>query len=280
MSDGSNMAPALRRLSNSVTWPGGPADMAPAHSVAGAGIGAGYPHSAPVLPGGPSGLPPAPRAEQLARLNNRGDSSPAANRLSGAFQMPRVPVGGRNGDSPRRISGQQQLRQPPPLTLPTAIHSLPSPPSPPSPDQPLIISTPTGVTGAFDPPTRQISGRRTDMPLLAPVPQRPRPRPGNGPIRPTVERLETIYSVASGTNAAASGSGPSSRQPSLSRRKSRARARRSASKNVKNAKKRGWTAGGKSKKKGDDHDDSRNGEWTSASPPQNEKSKDKRCIVM
>jgi len=277
MADGTNTAPAMKRLSNSVTWPGGPADTAPgAGGVAGAGRGAGYPHSAPVRPDGPSGFPPAPRPEQIARLNNRGDSSPATNRFSGAFQVPRVPVGGRNDDSPRRISGQQQLPQLPPLALSAAAEWQPSPPFP---DQPLIISTPTGVSGAFDPPTRQISGRRTDMPLLAPVPQRPRPRPGNGPVRPTVERLETIYSVASGSNAAAWGNGPSSRQPSLSRRKSRARARRSASKNVKDAKKRDWAARGKSKKKAD-QDQGSNGGWSDISPPYNEKSKDKKCVVM
>jgi hypothetical protein len=279
LTDGSSRTPSLRRLSNSATWPGGPPETAP-----GAMPGTGYPRSAPVRPGGPSG------PHQLASLNNQGDSSQTSNRNSGIFQVQRVPVGGRNPDSPRRISGQQPLPPLPPLSPQQPLSLSP----PPQPDEPLIISTPSGVSGAFDPPTRQTSNRRADIPLLAPVPQRPRPRPGNS-VRPTVERLETIYSGgASGSNSQTWGNGTSARQPSLNRRKSRARARRSASRNMKEAKKRGWTAGNsnhanannnskmKKKKKKDNQDSSSNGGWTDVSASNNErgKEKDKKCVVM
>lgn len=232
-----------RGLPNSQTWPGGLIDRP------------GHPLSAPAR-GGPASDPSAvlslSRPDQSRRSSHRANSPPSSRSLSGGIHMPRVPVGGRDV---RQSSGQGMPR----IRVPSLSTPLPSPPSP---DQPLIIATPTGICCAFDPPTHQDSTRR--MPLLAPVPQRPRARPGaQGPSRPTVERLETIYSVASGVGPNGNSGGPwqqqqqsasptTSRQPSVHRRKSRGRARRSATKNMKDAKQRGLSggssSGGKKKK--------------------------------
>ncbi|RSM15651.1 hypothetical protein CEP52_000690 [Fusarium oligoseptatum] len=162
-------------------------------------------------------------------------------------------------------------------------------------DQPLIISTPRGVTGAFDPPSRQISGRRSETPLLAPVPRHPRPGNGSGQ-RPTVERLETIYSIASSqggnhvpTTLPAHQAAPAwlnappvpvtRTSPTVNRRPSRAE--RSAAKNIKDAKKRGWTGKGKKKKK-KAADAASSAGWTdiSTGSVDKDKEKEKKCVVM
>ncbi|RSL72829.1 hypothetical protein CEP54_000751 [Fusarium duplospermum] len=162
-------------------------------------------------------------------------------------------------------------------------------------DQPLIISTPRGVTGAFDPPSRQISGRRSETPLLAPVPRHPRPGNGSGQ-RPTVERLETIYSIASSqggnhvpTTLPAHQAAPAwlnappvpvtRTSPTVNRRPSRAE--RSAAKNIKDAKKRGWTGKGKKKKK-KAADAASSAGWTdiSTGSVDKDREKDKKCVVM
>lgn len=247
-------APKPRPLSNAQTWPAqlsdpGSSAMPPA----------GYPYSAPPsssdLGGGlEQALPPAPSADQLASLNNRSSRGPR--RLSGGFQVQRVPVGSRaSGDyGPQRRSNQQPMpaeqsqRPRPPPEQPAFYQSQPlRGPPPPTEDQPLIISTPTGVTGAFDPPTRQTSSSgRSEPQILAPVPRHPRPQAQPAVLRPTVERLETIYSVASqqtdapgpSTHLAQPASGSSVRVPGVSRKQSRAE--RGAAKNMADAKRRGW----------------------------------------
>ncbi|KAJ9164955.1 F-box domain-containing protein [Coniochaeta hoffmannii] len=297
--EASTSAPKPRPLSNAQTWPVKPSDPGSSAMLA-----AGYPYSAP-----PSGsnlsdrleqaLPPAPSADQLARLNNR--SSHAPRRLSGGFQLQRVPVGSRaSGDyGPQRQSYQhplpqtperqqyllqqtQQWQQPQPTyQQPTVYHPQPRRGAPPpAEDQPLIISTPKGVTGAFDPPTRQTSSsRRSEPQILAPIPRHPRPQAQAAVLRPTVERLETIYSVASNTNGAgplngnnylvAPVSNSSVRNPSVTRRQSRAE--RSAAKNIADAKRRGWTGRrgkgsqrgkGKGKRRERDVDAASSAAWT------------------
>jgi len=130
-------------------------------------------------------------------------------------------------------------------------------PGTPREDIPLIISTPKGVTGAFDPPDRRISGRRAETPILAPVPRHPRPT-AQAVLRPTAERLENIYNPMPSTSQnpnflmapppPASGSGSSgARVPSLNRKQSRAE--RSAAKNIADAKRRGWAGRSRSKSK-------------------------------
>lgn len=63
---------------------------------------------------------------------------------------------------------------------------------PPSPDQPLIISTPAGLSGACDEPTRRPSDRRSETPILAPRPRRNVPHTPGTP-GPTVGRLENLF---------------------------------------------------------------------------------------
>ena len=267
------IGPGGRRLSNSMTWPAqssqhGPGDVA-----------AGYPYSAPPMDSETEGtvarpyLPPTP--DQLARLNRRAE---APRQLSGGFQVQRVPVGSRASGEYRRTSfqrpssqqqwyAQQQAdyheprsqSQPQDQYGQTHLRSHGISPGTPQEDVPLIISTPKGVSGAFDPPDRRTSGRRAETPILAPVPRHPRPSTQAAVLRPGVERLETIYSVASAhvTQAAGllappiapgSGSGSSNmRVASLNRKQSRAE--RSAAKNIADAKRRGWRARSRSKSK-------------------------------
>ncbi|KAK3329626.1 hypothetical protein B0H66DRAFT_597200 [Apodospora peruviana] len=149
-------------------------------------------------------------------------------------------------------------------------------PQPPQEDLPLIISTPKGVTGAFDAPDRRISGRRAEAPILAPVPRHPRPTVQSAILRPPTERMDTIYSVAS-VNGGQAVAGPSTlgvpapesssttRVSSLNRRQSRAE--RSAAKNIADAKRRGWagrtkSTKRKSKKKDTDYDAASSAAWT------------------
>lgn len=279
-------APRVRRLSNAQTWPRvtGPE---PNH-IASPADGYPFPISAPAEQPAQdeslSGLPPLPSSSQLASLSKR-VSQGNPRRFSGGFQVPRRPVGSFDG------SGYMSN------SMPDSMSAGRSGPSHLEPDQPLIISTPRGVSGAFDSPSRQTSGRRNEPPLLAPIPRHPRPVPGSNQ-RPTVERLETIYSIASshGGNPPALPLPLPNQQvpawlnappvpvtrtsPTVNRRPSRAE--RSAAKNIKDAKKRGWTAKPKKKKKAADAASSAG--WTDISTgsgeKEKEKEKDRKCIVM
>ncbi|KAK0618156.1 hypothetical protein B0T17DRAFT_592027 [Bombardia bombarda] len=211
--------PSERRLSVSRTWPLQPKEQAPPS------VALGYPYSAP--PTNPDAhqalaqsLPPLPTPSQLASLNNR---SHTPKRLSGGFQPQHIP-------SNSRGSGDFSSRP----------------------------FTPKGVSGAFDPPGRQTSGRRAETPLLAPVPRHPRPTTQAAVLRPNMERLDTIYSVASngqtaagpsnlGGTAAPGSTSSTTRVPSLNRKQSRAE--RSAAKNIADARRRGWAGRSKSTKR-------------------------------
>ncbi|KAH7162851.1 hypothetical protein B0J13DRAFT_22033 [Dactylonectria estremocensis] len=275
-------APRPRRLSNNQTWPTAPGPGT--HQAT--GLGLGYPHS--VLPVQPadnigSGLPPPPSISQLASLNKR-ISQGSPRRLSGGFQVQRRPVGSSHSEMSFARVHTDPVSPETPRRAPVEF------------DQPLIISTPRGVSGAYDPPSRQISGRRGETPLLAPIPRHPRPVPGSM-NRPTVERLETIYSATSShgpdippsavpipvsqsipawLNAPAV---PVTRpSPGINRRPSRAE--RSAAKNIQDAKKRGWKA--KTKKRKKNTDGASSAGWTdvSTTSAKQNKEKDKKCIVM
>ncbi|SCO83690.1 uncharacterized protein FRV6_07817 [Fusarium oxysporum] len=283
---GSDPAPRARRLSNAQTWPRAAGHEAE-QNVASAD-GYPFPMSAPAEQQAAdesiSGLPPLPSSSQLASLSKR-VSQGNPRRLSGGFQVPRRPVGSFDGSS--YVSS----------SLPDSLLAGPSNLSRPEPDQPLIISTPKGVSGAFDSPSRQVSGRRNETPLLAPIPRHPRPVPGSNQ-RPTVERLETIYSIASSHGGNPPTTVPLPNQqvpawlhappvpvtrtsPTVNRRPSRAE--RSAAKNIKDAKKRGWSAKPKKKKK-KAADAASSAGWTDISTGsgerEKEKEKDKKCIVM
>ncbi|KAK1460619.1 F-box domain-containing protein [Colletotrichum cuscutae] len=244
-----------------------------------------------------SSLPPFPMADQLASLRGH-EQLPPSRRFSGNFSsVHRVPVGSRRPGS-RRASVPQPVSQPASEPQGQAQNQTQVAESQ-FEDQPLIISTPSGVTGAFDAPTRQQSNRRTEMPLLAPIPRHPRPTQ-SGPVQPTVERLETIYSTNSTNRPEASGSrslmpawlqAPSTssagRQSHSSVNRRPSRAERSAAKNIKDAKRRGWNGSQKKKKKKKevDHEVASSTAWTEVSTSSRnathgKSEKDKKCVVM
>ncbi|KAH6660016.1 hypothetical protein BKA67DRAFT_634108 [Truncatella angustata] len=278
-------SPQVGRLPNASTWP-----RAPQPGPSSAAIPTGYPYSAPVIDENnaaivAAALPPAPTRDQLASLHRRRESA-APRPISCSFQVPRVPVGG----------------QPPSFRNSQALGAQRAP----EPEQPLIISTPKGVSGAFDAPDRQASQRHPGEPMIhSPVPRHPGPHLGaGGNDRPTVERLETIYSIASsggrgmnepvvlqnaqGQTITIPPAPPSAQltlsslrhHTSLTRRQSRAR--RSAAKNVQDAKNRGWTGRRKKNKKKDS--DAMSSAWTditwASKAPKDGNVKEKRCIIM
>ncbi|KAI0842987.1 hypothetical protein F5Y06DRAFT_256602, partial [Hypoxylon sp. FL0890] len=265
---GQNSAtPIVGRLPSAQTWPRAP----PALDASSLAALNGYPHSAPATHQNnediiAAALPPAPHPDQLARLHSRQSSTGAPRPASGSFQFPRVPVGSRGqARDSRRYSGIPEIQ----------------PPSS-DPEQPLIISTPTGVTGAFDGPNQSEVGRQPVEPVLhAPVPRHPRPVSGANLLRPTVERLETISSASPGEPHNYPSGPPSSQltatslrhHTSLTRRQSRAR--KGALKNIQDARLRGWTGRRKNKKKD-------NEAWTdvtwAASAPKGQ-TKERKCIV-
>ncbi len=269
-------SPAPGRIGNSQTWP-----IRPAAHGAPAVLPSGYPYSAPPTDLNASDMiaqsyPPPPRPEQLASLNRHDEQQPGnLQRLSGGFQVARVPVGSRDS---RRLSGNQPphspsrhpLQQNPPLQHPRPQRAYESRPPPPVEDRPLIISTPTGVSGAFDPPGMAGFVGREATPILAPVPRHPRANETSAVLRPTVERLETIYSVASDQQALPTTPGYltapplSTRQSSLNRKQSRAE--RSAARNIADAKRRGWRRNKSRRRqmiqKGRDYDTASSAAWT------------------
>ncbi|XDG07122.1 hypothetical protein ABKA04_006737 [Annulohypoxylon sp. FPYF3050] len=250
--------PIVGRLPNAQTWP----RAFPLSNTPSVPSLSGYPHSAPATNQYneeiiAAALPPAPTPDQLARLHRRQDSTGAPRPASGSFQFPRVPVGSRSQRDSRRYSGIPEM-QPPADS-----------------DQPLIISTPTGVSGAFDTPG-QLDGRRPSEPIIhAPVARHPRPISGAHLLRPTVERLETISSINNGEQPPSQpNSTPLRHHTSLTRRQSRAR--RGALKNIKDARLRGWT--GRRKNKNKDNEPWTDLTWAAAAP--GGQSKDRKCAVM
>ncbi|PFH57931.1 hypothetical protein XA68_14371 [Ophiocordyceps unilateralis] len=173
-------------------------------------------------------------------------------------------------------------------------------------DRPLIISTPTGVSGALDPPGRRRSGRRSDTPILAPVPRRPRQNPlidGSEQVEARSPAREPRRFKAALPVWLRPPTMGSSRSPAgVNRRPSRAE--RSAAKNILDARRRGWTGERKQKKAtatttttthstGQQKRGSRrqgetdtgveggsNADWTDASSPSAPRDKDKKCVVM
>ncbi|KAJ1331329.1 F-box-like domain-containing protein [Microdochium nivale] len=312
----SNPASRFRRLSNSLTWPRAPRSSQ-ALDTPQQIISAEYPLSAPPRTLGEdesfrSPAPPLPRPEQVQSLHNRQSSIPSRRASGMVHASMTTAASGRANDN-------QAPRQLPPLSttnLPQQITSLYTP------EQPLIISTPQGISGAYDAPPRgqQQLGSNSIAPVIhAPVARHPRPIiPGSLTRGSTAERLETIYSP-SGTAATAQQDGSGLLSPqlttsslryhtSVTRRESRAR--RSAARNMQDAKSRGWRtrrsgstgskknskkmggSGGRMsrKDKGGDadgvaNDVASNGGWTDVTwaprrVGQDGGSKDKKCIIM
>ncbi|KAI0555243.1 hypothetical protein F4679DRAFT_159247 [Xylaria curta] len=276
--EGVDEVPIVRRLPNASTWPRapGPPPLASVSTLA------GYPRSAPATNVNneeliAASLGPKLGPETTVNIQNRRGGSDAHRSASGNLQFSRITANtrGDHDDSSRRFSGLLQR----------------CPPSPP--EQPLIISTPTGVAGAFDLSQPNMTSNAPRGPVLhAPVPRHPRPTPGNPLNQPTAERLENITGTRPRAeprvNPEAFGvpSTPSTqfffRRTSVQRRPSRAR--RGALKNLQDARERGWT-GRKKKKKINEDDTATVAEWTdvpkpSNGPPAVPKDKEKKCAVM
>ncbi|KAI1266758.1 hypothetical protein F5Y18DRAFT_416083 [Xylariaceae sp. FL1019] len=268
--------PVIGRLPNASTWPRAP-DGPP---VLQASTLNGYPHSAPAIDVNnnrmiPSSLPRSAEPVQAMGLHSRQPSIGVSQPPPGGFQVPRVPVGSRSrNQDTRRFSSLPPLRAPSP------------------PEQPLIISTPTGVAGVFD--RNPAQGNPGQGPVLhAPVPRHPRAIQGiqgTGANQPTAQRLETMTGLSMREepqvlmNHGIYSSPPPIPQSSylrhhasVSRRPSRAR--RGALKNLQDARQRGWT--GRKKKKDKENEQ---GGWTDVRRPEEQvpvgKEKDKKCTVM
>ncbi|KAI0395072.1 hypothetical protein F5Y17DRAFT_223442 [Xylariaceae sp. FL0594] len=264
--------PDIRWLSNASTWPRMPNAPVP---TPGPEL-SGHPRSAPAVNMNhkePQTAAPTPaRSEQSQGIHSRQSTHGLPRPASSGFQWAQAPSRGAL-DYHQRFSVQPPRRRP-------------------SPDQPLIISTPTGVTGAFDTPHASSSEvLNPPNPILhAPVPRHPRRAPGDFLYQPTVERLETMTSLANRHEARPDSTRPSApatlssqlffrHRTSVHRRPSRAR--RGALKNLQDARERGWT--GRKKKKPKETDADHSGGWTDvvassdASPTH---TKAKKCAIM
>lgn len=281
--------PRMRRLSNAQTWPASPGSENQQVQHVGDVTVPDSAMSAPGLQPLMSDIPPPPppSSGQMASLNKR-ISQGNPRRLSGGWYDPRARGQSINNQTSSLMQQPQSQLQP--------SHTTASPsPSWSAPEPPMIISTPRGVSGAFDPPERYGSTRRTETPIVAPVPRHPRPGPGSA-TRPTVERLETIYSIAPSTTSQSQQQAPRRnlfapfrRSPSVSPgvpvgvTRNGSRAERSAALNIREAKKRGWDPSkSRKKKKRKDFEAASNAGWTDISPTSafRENLKEKRCLVM
>lgn len=265
-SGGVDAVPMVRRLQNTSTWPREPGTL----SVVLAPTLAGYPRSAPATSVKNDELIaaslPASGSQATMHLHDRRDHSSACNSASDSLQFSRTAAGGhRDHDyGSRRYSVLPQQR----------------PPSPP--EQPLIISTPIGVAGAFDIPQPGTASQLHGPVLHAPVPRHPRPTPGHPLNGPTAERLETLT-----VNPETIGTPLSSSQffmrhhTSVHRRQSRAR--RGALKNLQDARERGWTGRKGKKKKAKETEAPTGTGWKDVHFPPDRPpthTKEKRCMIM
>lgn len=216
-----------------------------------------------------------PSADQLARLNSRTRSPPAARRASALYpghaQSPTTPPSRRaasSGDTSWATHLQQNQTphaQPPraalgafgssasPARSNTGLRHSGSPRSNSISPSPQSRSSPSSMA-----PARRLSLSNTNPIPSTTTNSSPVPKPSSNPsprttssnvnLRPPMARLETINSVTSTgdpspyfppATKASSGNGALARNPS--------RAERSAAKNVRDARKRGWR-GGKDKK--------------------------------
>ncbi|KAL1842380.1 hypothetical protein VTJ49DRAFT_5445 [Mycothermus thermophilus] len=286
--DGSARDPSPIRLAASRTWPIQPPPINTSNNT----VVAGYPYSAPpVHPGQSSSR--SFRPPRAGHAQHHSDSSANSSRFDpsgGRFPLPgnvaneQQLLPQRRTSYQRPVSQQQHYsfprpRRPQDNTSPSTTHSARGANSPAFPgdeEMPLIISTPTGVQGAFDPPDRRRDPAdvRADIPLYSPVPRHPRPNthaailrapgiPGDDEDgRPPQQRgrhtlLPTFPGMPPAGAAGPMGPPPAvvapvsssssggflfaRRAPSLNRKASASRAERSAAKNVADAKKKGWS---------------------------------------
>lgn len=271
--------PVIRRLSNVQTWPrqfqqGTDSNVAAPQQVS------GYPYTAPPsnirsndLAAGT--LPPAPSSRQIESLNKR-ISQGNPRRLSGNILNPQLWM-----DAGRSMT--EPMNSPQGRPGPSNEERF----QPPDSDRPLIISTPTGVSGSHDPPQRRGSTTQAETPILAPIPRRPVRASNLSRSGGTAQQLENIYNnqpapvslpphMRSNTNAMPmwmrTPSNSSRRTPNGVNRR-RSRAERSAAKNMKDAKKRGWMP---KKKKKETIPESAG--WVDVPTPS--KPKESKCVIM
>ncbi|OAA74009.1 F-box domain protein [Cordyceps fumosorosea ARSEF 2679] len=266
-----------RRLSNAQTWPrvspNQPQQAPPPipHSIATYSAPATEMTMAEIAS---ASLPPPPSSDQISRLNKR-ISMGAPRRLSGGLLNQWSASGSRSS-----------LTEPPPIKQHTFEHE-PTADVPlvnPDEDQPLIISTPAGVSGAFDSPG--------ETQILAPVPRRPRqsipfnPEPAQ-PVRALFPALPSNNGATEAKQKArhlpswlsSPPSGSTARSPMRVSRKP-SRAERGAAKNILDARKRGWRP--KSRKAAEPEPPSLSAEdsgWTDV-PPQPAPKDHKKCVIM
>ncbi|KAJ4144805.1 hypothetical protein LMH87_003675 [Akanthomyces muscarius] len=263
-----------RRLSNAQTWPlVAPiqAQQAPPpvqHNMA--------TYSAPATDAtmaelASNSLPPPPSNDQINRLNKR-ISMGAPRRLSGGILNQWSTPGSR-----------ASLMGPPSKHYTFEHESAPDVPLVnPDEDQPLIISTPKGVSGVFDSPG--------ETQILAPVPQRPRQNIPFNPGQPT-EPVQSLFPSLPNNGTAgtqwkarhlptwlSSPPSGSTRSPMRVSRKP-SRAERGAAKNILDAKKRGWRPKLKSKDQQPQGPGLEESGWTDV-PPQPPQKAHKKCVVM
>ncbi|KAI1422670.1 hypothetical protein F5Y12DRAFT_603891 [Xylaria sp. FL1777] len=268
---GVNQTPIVGRLLNASTWP--KVLGAPSHTSA--STLAGYPHSAPPTNLNneeliAASLPPKSGLKEAMSSHDSRNGTGVSGSMSGSMHSSRAATIGRSDhdNGPRRFS---------------LLHR--RPPSPP--EHPLIISTPTGVAGAFDVSQPSTAGISYGPVLHAPVPRHPRPTPGNPLNQPTVERLETITGGGPRGNPETSSVPPPSSSQIFTRHRTSvhrrpSRARRGALKNLQDAREKGWT-GRKKKKKIEEHEVASTAGWTDVPFPSDgspTQTKEKRCVVM
>ncbi|GAB0136956.1 hypothetical protein EsDP_00005240 [Epichloe bromicola] len=279
--------PVVRRPLNAQTWPRQPQAAAPTAADAPRQRFDGYhPFTAPpsnmaANDVAATALPPAPSSNQIASLNKR-ISQGNPRRLSGNMLNPRLWT-----DNGRRASiaesSQLSYSQDPASGWPSEAQVSDS-------DRPLIVSTPTGVSGSHDAP-RRVSVAREETPILAPIPRRPR---ANllGP-RGTAQQLEDTYGHHHAQTSLLPHMHPNTlpmwmRTPSNSSRRTpngvnrhRSRAERSAAKNIKDARLKGWKMKKKKKKEEEeknDHVASDGSGWVDVPTPSQPKAS--KCAVM
>ncbi|QUC17755.1 uncharacterized protein UV8b_01996 [Ustilaginoidea virens] len=231
-------------------------------------------------------LPPAPSSSQVASLNKR-ISQGNPRRLSGNILNPSLWTDqGRSVTEPERIRTPRDggstapMRRRGPLDasliLSTSEH-----------DRPLIISTPTGVSGSRDPPMGEKLATGAETAILAPTPRRPRPnrllgpggaaeqleymcgnQPAPAPLPPHMRASANALPMWMRTPS------NSSRRTASSAHRRRSRAERSAIKNIKDAKLRGWTRKrAKNKEPGAD-----GGGWVDVRAPAQQRTG--KCVMM
>lgn len=273
----STLSGPFRGLATTQTWP-----LAPQSSVSTQPSSA-HPVSAvggrAVVDDTNMSLPPAPSSEQLARLNRHSTI----------------------GLSPRSSGFQTSQWHAGPSETIAAWHAANYTTSPngtledepmlnPNEERPLIISTPSGVSGAYDSGKGRLASSSGDA-MLAPVPRRPRANIPFNPVQSTTA-VQPIYSAAdvaasqqqqqqqqqserSGSLIPAWLSSPpaTTGRQSVGVSRKPSRAERSAAKNMHDARKKGWRPKSKKgKAPQEDHD------WTDVSPTA--APKDKKCVVM